>query len=186
MATRARPVAPPPPASSRPGSARRRADRPPSPRSARPSRPAHPEAGRNLIRRRGAVEVAAVGDPLHPSPGQAPMMGTRRRKLGDVTTLMPATLLQWEPGQLLHPIEADLARGQLLRRLGSLRQAGAGPTDATGRLLRHIGPRRHPFDNRPVPIPSCEPRDRFSPTAAICTARHEAISPSARTISSSN
>ena len=79
----------------------------------------------------------------------------------------------------------DLARGQLLRRLGSLRQAGAGPTDATGRLLRHIGPHRHPFDNRPVPIPSCEPRDRFSPTAAICTARHEAISPSARTISSS-
>jgi hypothetical protein len=48
------------------------------------------------------------------------MMGDQTTQLGDVITLMPATMLHRKPDQLFRPIEADLARSQLLYPLGSL------------------------------------------------------------------
>ena len=143
---------PPPPAGHRLVSARRHVGPPPSPRSASRDRESHPRSWSKTHRTMWRSEVAVVGDPLLPSPRQAPMMGHQTAQLGDVITLMTATMLHWKPRQLLRPIETDLTGCQLLAYLGSLPQASAGPTDATGRLLRHVSPGRHPFHNRPVPI----------------------------------
>ena len=91
-----------------------------------------PEAGRHLIGGRGEVEIAVVGDPLLPSPGQTSMMGDQPTQLGDVIALMAAPLLHREPSQLLRPIEADLASGDLGAVLGDGVGDGAETVDRIG------------------------------------------------------